>query len=206
MIEALTSEQLRVVAVVYLSSFVPLLAIPLLRRRGIIPAWVPAVYVVSFLVCALGWELWFTYGWAGGDPVDMRRAPALNAAIPQHLNWVLNSLADAGSIGLGGLLLVWRTFGRNGRVFREWHWSAFALLLVWFLGQNIYVEMFLYHDQLSEGKPLSWAPLAPTGPWLNPTLFGYGERTITLQGQIAWLLMTPLYYAGVILIRRRGRR
>ena len=64
--------------------------------------------------------------------------------------------------------------------------------------------MFLYHDQLAEGKPLSWAPLAPTGPWFNPTLFEFRDRTITLQGQVPWLLMGPLFYLGVV--RYLGRR
>ncbi len=77
--------------------------------------------------------------------------------------------------------------------------SAMALgrIMVWFLGQNIGVEMFLYHDQLAEGKPISWTPLAPAGPWLNPTLFAYRDRTITLQGQIPWLLMGPLFYLAL---------
>ena len=77
--------------------------------------------------------------------------------------------------------------------------------MAWFLGQNVFVEMFLYHDQLAEGKPLSWAPLAPTGPWLNPTLFEFNGRTITLQGQVPWLLMTPLFCGALIAyFRRRG--
>lgn len=33
--------------------------------------------------------------------------PGLNAAIPSHLNWVLNSLADAGSICLFGVWMTW---------------------------------------------------------------------------------------------------
>jgi hypothetical protein len=69
-------------------------------------------------------------------------------------------------------------------VFRHWHWGAFALLLIWFIGQNVFVEMFLYRDQLAVGKPLSWAPLAATGPWFNPTLFAFRDRTITLQGEV----------------------
>jgi len=199
----MTAEQLRVATVVYVSAIGPLLLIPILRRRGVVPAWVPTVYVAAFVACAIGWELWFTYGWVGGDPVDLRRAPALNAAIPIHLNWVLNSLADAGSICLGGLLLAWLALGRSGSFLRRWHWGAFAILLVWFLGQNVFVEMFLYHDQLAEGKPLSWAPLVPTGPWFNPTLFQFRDRTITLQGQVSWLLMAPLFYAAVIAYLRR---
>lgn len=201
--ENLTPEQLRVVTVVYVSAIVPLALVPALRARGSIPAWVPTVYVTSFLACAIGWELWFTYGWVAGNPVDLRRAPALSAAIPIHLNWVLNSLADAGSICLGGLLLVWISFDRNGAVLRRWSWPAFGILLAWFLAQNIFVEMFLYHDQLAEGKSLSWAPLAPTGPWFNPTLFAFRDRTITLQGQLPWLLMAPLFYAALIVYLKR---
>jgi hypothetical protein len=196
-------EHLRVIIVVYWSALSPLIIIPFLRRRNVIPSWVTSVFVASFLACALGWELWFTYGWVDGDPVHLRRAAALNEAIPTHLNWILNSLADAGSICLGGLLIVWFALGRDGSAFRKWSWPAFAILMSWFLGQNILVEMFLYHDQLAEGKPLSWAPLVPTGPWFNPTLFEFRDRTITLQGQVAWLLMGPIFYAGVIVYLRR---
>jgi len=201
--EGATFEHIRVATIVYVSSLGPLILIPILRLRRKIPAWVPVVYVASFVVCALGWELWFTYGWVAGEPVHLRRAAPLNAMIPTHVNWLLNSLADAGSICLGGLLLVWRAFGRNGGVFRRWHWGAFALLLAWFIGQNVFVEMFLYHDQLAVGKPISWAPLAPTGPWFNPTLFEFRDRTITLQGQIPWLLMGPLFYAALIAYLKR---
>jgi hypothetical protein len=43
----------------------------------------------------------------------------------------------------------------------------------------------------------------PTGPWLNPTLFEFRDRTITLQGQVSWLLMAPLLYGGLIAYLRR---
>jgi len=199
----LTFEQARVVFMVYTSALVPLVLVPILRRRGAIPHWVVVVYVVSFVVCALGWELWFTYGWVAGDPVDIRRAPALSWWIPMHANWLLNSLADAGTVVLGGLWLMWRHAKRDGSVFRRWDWGAFAVLVAWLIGQNVFVEMFLYHDQLAAGKPLSWAPLVPTGPWLNPTFFEFRDRTITLQGQVSWLLMAPLLYGSVIAYLRR---
>ena len=201
--DALTFEQARLVVVVYTSALVPIVLVPWLRSRQRIPSWIPVVYAGSFVVCALGWELWFTYGWWAGDPVDVRRAAALNAWIPMNINWLLNSLADAGTICLGGIYWVWRFRGRSYAAFSHWDWGAFGILLVWFLGQNIGVEMFLYHDQLAEGKPLSWAPLVPTGPWINPTLFQFNGRTITLQGQIAWVVMTPLFYGAVIAYVRR---
>ena len=69
----LTSEQLRLVVVVYVSALLPLALVPALRARHAVPRWVPQVYAAIFAICALGWELWFSYGWAAGDPVHERR-------------------------------------------------------------------------------------------------------------------------------------
>jgi len=149
---------------------------------------------MTFLICALGWELWFTYGIYAGDPVDLRRSEILNQFIPKNINWLMNSLADAGTIGLGGILLTGKLMGSDRTVFNQWNAGSFLILLIWCIGQNIFVEMFLYFDQLSVGKDLSWAPLAPTGPWINPILFQFDDRTITLHGQIPWILMTPILY------------
>ena len=203
--ETLTFEQMRVVIIVYSSALIPLLVIPWLHYRRTIPNWVLPVYIGTFVVCALGWELWFNYGIIAGDPVDARRVLGLTQRMPLHLNWLLNSLADAGAIGCGALLVSWLIFGRGPELFSRWRHSLFFCLLLLFLGQNILVEMFLYHDQLAVGKPLSWAPLSPLGPWWNPVLFEFQGRTITLQGQLPWLLMTPLFYAGVLSYLRRIR-
>lgn len=195
--EQLTAEQLRVVIVVYCSALAPLVLIPWLHWKQKIPAWILPVYVMSFVVCALGWEIWFTYGLLDGAPVNERRAAALTAMIPQNINWMMNSLADAGSICVFGIFLLGLFFGRDSDVLTRWSWPAFLVLMTWFLAQNVLVEMFLYHDQLSVGKPLSWAPLAPTGPWWNPVLFEFRDRTITLQGQLPWLIMGPMFYWGL---------
>ena len=96
------------------------------------------------MICALGWEIWYTYGLVGGLPVDARRAPAL------------------------------------------------AVLLVVFVGQNVYVE-YVIHDQVKHGLPLSWAPLIPTGPWFNFVLFEINDRAITFQTQLPWVLMVPVF-------------
>lgn len=194
----MSAEQIRLVFVVYMSSIIPLILIPVLHKKRRIPLWVLPIYVASFLSCAIGWELWFTYGWIDGDPVNLRRAAALNTVIPTHLNWILNSLADAGSICILGLLIIWRHFGNPNKVFLQWNWRVFLTLFVWFIGQNIFVEMFLYHDQLAVGKPLSWAPFSPAGPWFNPTLFQFNDRTITLQGQLPWIIMSFIFYRGLL--------
>ena len=199
----MTFEYLRVIVVVYTSALLPLMIVPWLYRRGRLPSWVFAAYLGSFLLCALGWELWFTYGLWAGDPVDVRRSAVLTQFIQIHINWLMNSLADAGSITLVGLWFMWLSNGRRSEVFQSWHWWPFTVFMIWALGQNILVEMFLYHDQLAVGKPLSWAPLAPSGPWWNPLLFEFNGRTITFQGQVPWLLAPWMIYGGIITLVRR---
>ena len=187
-------DELRIIVVVYISALAPILIMIGLYRKDQLPRSIIKIYLSTFLVCALGWELWFTYGLYAGDPVDLRRSEILNLYIPKNINWLLNSLADAGTVSLGGILITGKILGLGRAVFNRWNIAAFIILLVWCIGQNILVEMFLYFDQLSVGKDLSWAPLAPNGPWLNPILFQFNDRTITLHGQIPWLLMTPILY------------
>ena len=203
-LEHLTFEQLRLVIVLYISALLPLVIIPLLHHRKLIPAWVLPFYGAVFVVCAMGWELWFNYGLVAGDSVNIRRAEVLNRIIPLHINGLLNSLADAGTICCGSLLVIWFVMGRQRAIYRQWSWCVFALLGVIFTGQNILVEMFLYHDQLAEGTRLSWAPLSPLGPWFDPILFEFNDRTIRLSSQLPWLIMTPLIYGALITILNRS--
>jgi hypothetical protein len=190
----LSPEQYNTVFTVYSSAIIPTVVVLLLQVAGKLPRWVFTLWIVSFLICAFGWELWLTYGILDGADVDSRRPEALSLAIPMHINWLLNSLADASAIGLFGVLLVWLFYGRKDTAFKQWHWGAFAILFVWFVGQNLWVELFVYQTQLREGLRLSWAPLIPTGPWFNPILFTISDRSVQLQTQLPWILMTPIYY------------
>lgn len=194
-------EELRVITIVYISALAPLIIY--FYKKDSIPLWVPSIYLGSFLICSLSWELWFTYGWIDGDPVNVRRSEVLNTWIPIHLNWLLNSLADAGTISMGGLWLMWKYSKQNIQVFEQWNWGAFSILLIWCITQNLFVELFLYHDQLSEGKSLSWAPLAPTGQYFNPLLFEFNGRSVMFQTQLPWLIMAPILYKLTILLARR---
>jgi hypothetical protein len=197
----MTLEELRVITIVYASALAPLIIY--FYKKDSIPLWVPSIYLGSFLICSLSWELWFTYGWIDGDPVNVRRSEVLNTWIPMHLNWLLNSLADAGTISMGGLWLMWKFSKQNIQVFEQWNWGAFSILLIWCITQNLFVELFLYHDQLSEGKSLSWAPLAPTGQFFNPLLFEFNGRSVMFQTQLPWLIMAPILYKLTILLARR---
>ena len=199
----LTDAQLARTIVVYTSALLPLVIVIVLQVLGRLPGWVLKLYAVTFVLCALGWEIWLTYGLVDGLDVDARRPEALNAAIPLHINWILNSLADAGSIGLLGVVFVKWAYRGDDAPFREWRWGAFAILFAWFVGQNLWVELYIYQQQLAEGLRLSWAPLIPTGPWFNPVLFEIGGKTVQLQTQLPWLLMTPIFYAILIRIYSR---
>jgi hypothetical protein len=189
-------EEARVIVVVYTAVLLPLIIY--FFNKSKIPSWVPSFYIIAVIVCALGWEIWFTFGWLDGDPVDIRRSAALNTWLPKNINWLMNSMGDAGAVLLGGFWLMWLTHNKDNSVFLEWKWSAFIVLLAWCIGQNILVEMFLYHDQLAEGKPLSWAPLSPLGPYFNPILFEFNNRTIMLQSQMPWLILPWFFYITLI--------
>jgi len=195
--------QKKTVRLVYISALLPAIIISVLYMFNKIPDWVIVVFLISFLLCALGWEIWFTYGLVGGQNVGDRRPEALNRAIPQNINWLLNSLGDSVSICSVGLLLVWFFYDFDTIPFESWRWGAFVILFIWFVGQNIYVELIVYHDQLNDNETsLSWAPLSPAGPWWNPTLFKIGGKSVKFQTQIPWILMTPIFYWLVIICYR----
>jgi len=197
----LTVAEAFIVRNLYVTALAPLVVVLVLYASGKLPRWVIAVYGSAFWVCALGWEIWFTYGLVGGLPVDQRRAAAITEAIPVHLNWVLTSLFDA-AVCVIALLLIWLLAGRRDSAVDEFRWPACTLLLVVFVGQNVYVE-YIIHNQLELGLPLSWAPLIPTGPWLNFVLFEIDGRTITFQSQLPWVLMVPVFIYLVRCCRRR---
>ena len=189
-------EEIRFIFIVYASSILPIILF--IKYRSKLPNWVPIIYVGSFIVCALGWEIWFTYGLINGESVIERRADVLNQWIPLNLNWILNSLADAGTVCLGGLYLMWVLNNKEQSIFLKWRWGSFLILLVWCIGQNLLVELFLYYDQLSEGKNLSWAPLIPTGNIYNPLIFEFNGRSVMFQTQLPWIILPPFLYMTVI--------
>ena len=189
-------EEIRVITIVYLAVLLPLVIY--FTNKSKIPSWIPSFYIVSIVVCALGWELWFNYGWLDGDAVNIRRSEALNTWLPKNINWLMNSIGDAGAVLCGGVWLMWITHKKDPIVFKKWKWSAFSIFLIWCIGQNILVEMFLYHDQLADDKLLSWAPLSPFGPYFNPILFEFNDRSIMLQSQMPWLILPWFFYRTII--------
>ena len=48
--------------------------------------------------------------------------------------------------------------------------------------------------------------MAPIIQYFNPILYVSGEREISLQTQIPWLLMTPILYASTIQLIKRHKQ
>jgi hypothetical protein len=199
----LTEQQAFVVRNLYVTALAPLVVMLALYLFRKLPKWVMAVYGYSFVICAVGWEIWYTYGLVGGLPVNERRAAAMSEAIPMHLNWVLTSLFDA-AICIIGLFLIWMMAGRKDSAFERFRWPALLVLFIVFVGQNVYVE-YVIHDQVNPEWTLSWAPLIPTGPWFNFVLFEINGRAITFQTQLPWVLMVPVFIWLVHFCRGRYR-
>ena len=133
----MTFEELRLIFIVYTAALLPILI--LIKNKETTPSWVNHTYLISLFVCIFGWELWFTYGLVDGLPVDMRRSDVLSIWLPIHINWLLNSLGDAGIVCLGGLWLMWISHDKDLSIFKEWKWTAFLVLLTWCIGQNLIV-------------------------------------------------------------------
>lgn len=193
----LSNDELWLVIRLYFFALAPiLLSFYYLKQKNISTA-TAFTLLVSFFIAAIGWEIWITYGLWDGLSVNERRSEALNCAVPQNLNWILNSLGDLFVVWIGLFLLkIW--FKNSDSHLRKWNWTAFIILFSWFLLQNIYVEAFFYNQQLGSNGDLSWAPLNPMGSYYNPILFKIMERPITFQTQSTWILMSPTVYWLII--------
>ena len=199
----LDSKEFWIVVRLYLFASIPLILS--IYYLLIVKKFSKSVFIIllsSFLIAVFGWELWLTYGLAGGLPVDLRRSAALSCAIPINLNWVLNSLGDVLVVWIG-LFLVKLAYKNNDAPFVKWKWGAFFIFLSWFIVQNIYIEAFFYDLQIGSNGDLSWAPLQPLGSWFNPVLFKIVGNPITLQAQTSWIIMTPVVYFITIFFKSK---
>jgi hypothetical protein len=199
----LDSKEFWIVVRLYLFASIPLILS--IYYLLIVKKFSKSVFIIllsSFLIAVFGWELWLTYGLAGGLPVDLRRSAALSCAIPINLNFILNSLGDVLVVWIG-LFLVKLAYKNNDSPFVKWKWGAFFIFLSWFIVQNIYIEAFFYDLQIGSNGDLSWAPLQPLGSWFNPVLFKIAGNPITLQAQTSWIIMTPVVYFITIFFKSK---
>ena len=91
----------------YIAASIPVILSSYYLIRKKVSLSVALTLISAFLITAFGWELWLTYGLAGGLPVDQRRSAMLTCAIPVNLNWFLNSLGEVLVVWIG-LFLVYQ--------------------------------------------------------------------------------------------------
>ena len=180
--------------VVYLSAMAPIILFLYLIYKNQMKKWVALTLLSSFLIAALGWEIWVNFGLVDGDPVNLRRSDAMTCAIPIEINWLVNSLADTGIVWFAIILVYW-IFPKRALEYEKFQLVFLSMFFIWFMGQNFLVEAVIYHNQVGGDAAISWAPLMPFGPYFNPTLINFGERDITLQSQSAWIIGTIVFYS-----------
>ena len=198
----LESDEWRKVMVIFTSIFVTFSVALYTTLKGRNKKWIVSTLILSFLIAVFGYEIWINFGLVDGQHVSARRSDALNCAIPSQINWLTNSIVDTGVAWLG-IILVGIYYKNSPAPFEKFLWPAFFILLVWYVGQNIWVEMILYHNQIGNDARISWGPLMTLGPWYNPTLFSFGEREATLQSQGVWFISTFMIYYIAIFNHRR---
>ena len=93
--------------VVYLSAMAPIILSLYLIYKNQMKKWIALTLLSSFLIAALGWEIWVNFGLVDGDPVNLRRSDAMTCAIPMEINWLVNSLADTGIVWFAIILVYW---------------------------------------------------------------------------------------------------
>ena len=182
----------RRVFVVYSAASAPVILSAYLILKNKMERWVLLTLISSFVIAALGWDVWINFGLLNGEEVNLRRSEALSCAIPMNINWIVNSLGDTGIVWFGILLVGW--IFRNKESFKKFYWSVFIVLFAWFMFQNILVEIAIYHNQVGGNALLSWAPMMPLGSWFNPKLQVIGDRTVALQTQSAWIIGSFVFY------------
>jgi hypothetical protein len=180
--------------VVYLSAMAPIILALYLIYKNQMKKWIAFTLLSSFLIAALGWEIWVNFGLVDGDPVNLRRSDAMTCAIPMEINWLVNSLADTGIVWFAIILVYW-IFPKRALEYEKFYLIFLFTFFTWFMGQNFLVEAVIYHNQVGGDAEISWAPLMPFGPYFNPTLINFGERDITLQSQSAWIIGTIVFYS-----------
>ena len=185
------------VLVVYTVSISPIILFLYLTAKGQMKKWITYTIISSFFIAMFGWEIWLNFGILDGQHVNMRRSEALSCAIPSSINWLTNSLGDVSIVWFGIIILSF-IYKNKKTPFEKFIIPAFIILLSWFVLQNIWVEIVLYYNQVGGDVRLSWAPLMPLGPWFNPTLFSISGKEVSFQGQIVWVLATPIYYFVMI--------
>ena len=136
-----------------------------------LPLWYLWIFLFTFGLCLIGWELWMSFGLINGDSVH-ERSNKNNTN-----NLILMCLGDA-IIGVLQVFLAIKICGKDS--FKKWNWKAFGVIFLFGIVQNIIVTILLY-KQLAN-KSISSAPMMPI------------KMNAPLMVQQPWILQPFLLY------------
>ena len=124
----------------------------------------------------------------------------------------LSEQSHSCSCELDSQLTLWRSYlshwfilGMAGR------WKDVAIIWIYkclgvsdhiysLCGQNVFVELVIYKDQVASDHAISWAPLSPK--WIDTiTVLG---ATMKFHVQMTWVLMVPIFFLTVRYFRPKS--
>lgn len=184
-------------------SFVISGIIPWGIRVHILPAWVLNTYLLATAICAMGWEIWVTYGLAGGWRLLSREPERYPVWGCESLNWVVMASLDSACIHvlmMGTALMVCSPYW-NPVIFSHWRsdvllvFFAVALVqatIVAALHRKIDAKSLDSHPLV--GKYVSWMPLSLTLPLsCDPVI----DRPVILR-EMTYRIVMPWFAMPVI--------
>ena len=128
----LDSVEWRRVIVVFSSALAPLILAAYLTYKKQMKTWITFTLLSSFLIAAIGWEIWVNFGLVDVDPVNIRRSDAMTCAIPMEINWLVNSLADTGIVWFAIILVYW-IFPKRALEYEKFQLVFLSMFFIWFM-------------------------------------------------------------------------
>ena len=144
-----------------------------------LPLFVIYVYLINFVLCAITWEIFMSFGVIEGESVEQREEGSNNI-----FNMFMMSMADA-IVGFIQIYVAYKIFGKKG--FDKWNWKVFGVIFGIGMFINILVTIVL-KNRLKDAK-LSYAPFMPvqTNPYV--------------QNQEPWIIQPFVFYGIIIALK-----
>ena len=191
---------------------------------GVLPMWVLYSYLAGMVFCYFAWEMWVTWGLAGGKSFMVREPnqfPILNG---NAMNCILMSSMDSLVLQLMLFFALWHpitpanweavlsdgflnaVYARGPDMFSRWRLVPFIYFFAIGYGQGVGVALgHRSKDKEAqmptlENNALSWAPLIPTLPLTHDPLIGGLLYNFTARIMLPWLAMPLLFQAMLIYV------
>lgn len=150
----------------YAGAFLLPALLPWLIGWHLLPCWVASSWVAGTLLCSVLWEIFVTFGLAGGLPVSKREPARYPILGGETMNWLLMSALDS-SVVLHALMMgsaVLLCEPHDASIFHQWRFDVTSVMWVAGYAQGVLVALFHRHVNQKNKQPtlsgdnLSWFP------------------------------------------------